>query len=91
MAARLDTLRRVEPVLTAAASRRPDDFLPGLQSLRRLLATGAAAAPADLSAVERALLRLLPPVNPLPGRASETDPSLAMPYFRALQVTEGKP
>ncbi len=88
--ARMETLRRVEPILTAAATRRPDDFLPGLQALRRLLANGP-IADTDSAALERALLRLLPPASPLPDRAPQADPLLAAPYFQALQAGEGKP
>ena len=91
--ARQETLRRVEPALTAAATHRPDDFLPGLQALRRLATAGAgdAADAADLPVLERALLRLLPPATPLPERPPEVDPSLAASYFRALQSHEPKP
>ncbi len=84
-ATRMETLRRVEPILTAAATRRPDDFLPGLQSLRRLLASDPTANPADQTALERALLRLLPAADPLPIRAPDAAPSLAKPYFQALR------
>ena len=84
-----EALRRVEPILTAAATRRPDDFLPGLQSLRRLLAAAPAApAAAAAAALERALLRLLPPAHPLPARVPASAPSLAAPYFQALQTGE---
>ncbi len=83
--ARLETLRRVEPALTAAATRQPDDFLPGLQSLRRLLANAGTDAD-DVPLLERALLRLLPPVYPLPSRAVEAAPALAAPYFKTLQT-----
>lgn len=88
---RAEILRRVDPILMAAATHQPDDFLPGLQALRRLLADpGADADAAGSSALERALLRLLPPANPLPVRAPEADPTLAAPYFQALQNGEGK-
>ncbi len=84
--ARMVPLQRVEPILTAAAIRQPDEFLPGLQSLRRLLANGDT----DAAALERALLHLLPPANPLPARTPQTDPSLATPYFQALQTGEAE-
>ncbi len=87
---RTESLRRVEPILTAAATRQPDDFLPGLQSLRRLL-TNAAADDSDLPPLERALLRLLPPANPLPVRPPQAASSLTAPYFQALQAGEAKP
>ena len=88
---RVETLRRVEPVLTAAATRQPDEFLPGLQTLHRLLLADGAAEPAESSApLERALLRLLPPANPLPARAPDVAPSLDAAYFQALQTGEAK-
>ena len=74
-------LRQVEPALTAAATRQPDVFLPGLQVLRQTVAGSAAG---DRAALRRALLRLLPPTRPLPERAAEGDPALAGKYFRAL-------
>ena len=86
---RADTLRRVEPILTAAATRRPDDFLPGLQSLRRLLADGSADA-ADLPPLERALLRLLPPANPLPTRAPDAAPIARRALFPGPASWGGK-
>ncbi len=88
--ARTDALRRVEPILTTAATRQPDEFLPGLQSLRRLLTNGTSETP-DTPPLERALLRLLPTANPLPERTLQADPLLAAPYFQALQTGESKP
>ncbi len=89
----LDALRRVEPALTAAATRQPEVFLAGLQVLRRMTAGGAANGEEDRAALRRALLRLLPPARALPERAGVADPSLAGPYFRALSIAnpeEGK-
>ncbi len=92
----LVTLRRVEPAFTAAATRQPEVFLPGLQVLRRLVAENGRAGddPEEFAVLRRALLRLLPPARPLPDRATEPDPSLAGSYFRALQPmdrTEAQP
>ena len=83
-------LRQVEPALTAAATRQPEVFLPGLQALRQTVAGGTGG---DHTALRRALLRLLPPARPLPERGLEADPALAGKYFRALasDPTEGKP
>ena len=77
--------QEIEPALTAVATRQPDDFLPGLQALRRLRANGSAAA-SDLPIVQRALLRLLPSAPALPERAVDPAPTLAAPYFQALQT-----
>ena len=76
-------LRQAEPALTAAATRQPEVFLAGLQTLRRAVAGEVVA---DQAALRRALLRLLPPARPLPGRAAEGDPALAGEYFRALSI-----
>ena len=87
-----DTLRRVDPILTAAATRQPDEFLGGLQALHRLLANADGAAnAADGRALEGALLRLLPPALPLPDRTVEDEATLDAPYFQALQSEEAKP
>lgn len=85
----LAALRRVEPALTAAATRQPDVFLPGLQILRRLAAENGRAGsdPEEYSRLRRALLRLLPAARPLPDRGVESDPALEGSYFRALQVS----
>ncbi len=80
-------LRQVEPALTAAATRQPDVFLPGLQVLRQIVAGDAGR---DFAALRRALLRLLPPARPLPERAAETDPTLAGKYFLALPSIPGE-
>ena len=79
------TWQEIEPALTAAATRQPDDFLPGLQALRRLRAGGPDAT-VELPAVQRALLRLLPPAQSLPERVSDQASALATPYFQALQT-----
>ena len=87
-----ETLRRVEPALTAAATRQPDEFLPGLQALHRLLAATAASGgnDEDARALESALLRLLPPARALPGRIVDAAPALDGPYFQALQAGEAR-
>ena len=86
----LDALRAVEPVLTAAATRQPETFLDGLQTLRRVRA-GEAGTDADaLRPLERALWRLLPAFNELPARGSESVPGMADAYARALQDAEAK-
>ncbi len=88
----LATLRRVEPALTAAATRQPEVFLPGLQALRRLVADEGRANgdPQEGPALRRALLRLLPPARPLPDRAVEADPALAKSYFQTLQTSPSR-
>ena len=91
----LGSLRRVDSALTAAATRQPEVFLKGLQTLRQLVAEGGRARndPEEYSELRRALLRLLPAARPLPQRAVESDPTLAGSYFRALQASgnlEGK-
>ncbi len=89
----LDALRRVEAPLTAAATRRPEVFLDGLQILRRLRA-GEGPAPADaagLRPLERALWRLLPTASARPDRAPEAAPPLTEAYLKALQDEEAKP
>ena len=88
--ARGETLRRVAPVLNDAATRQPDEFLPGLQTLHRLLLADGAAAESTVP-LERALLRLLPPANPLPARVRDAAPSLDAAYFEALQNGEAQP
>ena len=85
-----DDLTTIEPALTAAATRQPDEFLPGLQALRRLRA-GNADPVHEQPILQRALLRLLPPSNPLPGRADEPAPALAARYFQALRTGEAAP
>ena len=85
-----ETWQAVEPALTAAATRQPDDFLPGLQALRRLRAEGTDFA-RELPVVQRALLRLLPPAQPLPDRVDDPAPRLSTSYFQALQTGEAAP
>ena len=87
----LADLARIEPPLTAAATRQPDVFLPGLQALRRLQAPGGARADDDVAAVQSALLRLLPPARAQPDRREEAAPGLAAPYLRALRPPEDRP
>ena len=88
----LDALRRAEPALTGAATRRPEAFLDGLQILRRLRAgEGAAVSTADaLRPLERALWRLLPPASALPERAAEPEPAMADAYDKTLKGAEAK-
>jgi hypothetical protein len=76
------TLRSVEPALTAAATKRPEAYLAGLQALRRVEA--GARIGDDLELIERALLGLLPPAGPLPERRREAAPSLAGSYYDSL-------
>ncbi len=85
-----DALTGVEPALTAAAIRQPDDFLPGLQALRRLRA-GSANPEQEQTALQSALLRLLPPVNALPRCMEEPAPGLAARYLGTLQGAEALP
>lgn len=80
----IETLGTVEPALTAAATRQPDRFFPGLQLLRHLRATDSDPA-TDQAALIPALLALLPPANPLPVRPADPAPALAAPYFQQLQ------
>ena len=87
----LDALRRAEPALTAAATRRPEVFLDGLQVLRRLLSGDFPTAPDALRPLEQALLRRLPPVSSLTDRALEPAPALSNAYFKALGAGEAKP
>ena len=92
----LAALRRVEPALTAAATRQPDAFLPGLQILRRLAADDGRVGtdPTEYPTLRRALGRLLPPARSLPDRAVEADPALARSYDEALSSAanpEGRP
>ena len=77
---------KVEPALAAAATRQPEEFLSGLRALR----TGSRSV-ADLAALRRALLRLLPPAKPLPERAEASTGTLAARYFQALQAPEEPP
>ena len=84
----LDALRPVEPVLTAAATRQPEVFLDGLQTLRRVCAGDGAMNADALRPLQRALWRLLPPATGLPVRGSESVPSMADAYAKALQDTE---
>ena len=58
-----ETWQTVEPALTTAATRQPDDFLPGLQALRLLRAGGADDRPRDPRRAAR------PPAAPAPGAA----------------------
>ena len=85
-----DALGKIEPALTAAATRQPDEFLPGLQALRRRRA-GQADPVGEQPALQRALLRLLPPANPLPARADEPAPALVARYRQDLQPEEDAP
>ena len=87
------TLRRVEPALTAAATRQPEVFLPGLQALRRVTANGGRTDgdPEEGNVLRRALLRLLPPARPLPDRFEETDPALAKSYLQTADNPERQP
>ncbi len=86
----LDALRQVEPVLTAAATRQPEMFLDGLQTLRRVRAGDAVAGADALRPLERALWRLLPASNELPVRGSEPAPTMADAYAKALRDAEAK-
>ncbi len=86
----LDALRQVEPVLTAAATRQPETFLDGLQTLRRVRAGDAVSTADALRPLERALWRLLPAATGLPARGSESAPSMADAYAKALQDTEAR-
>ena len=79
-------LRRVEPVLTAAANRQLEAALDGLRALRGLLADGAFRNAGDFQLLERALLHLLPVANRLPDRARDPEPSMSGPYFEALKL-----
>ena len=82
-----ETWQAVELALTAAATRQPDDFLPGLQALRLLRADHPNSA-RELPAVESALLRLLPPAQSLPTRPDDLHPALSTPYLQALETGE---
>lgn len=85
-----ETLSRLEPALTAAATRQPDAFLPGLTALRGLRANGDQPA-ALLQILERALLRLLPAASALPASTDENAPELAAPYYQALEAKGSRP
>lgn len=80
----LDALRKVEPTLTKAATEEPDRFLGALQELRSAQ-TREGARP-NHSALERALLELLPRADARPSRRDEISTSLAEPYFRHLET-----
>ena len=82
-----NALAKIEGSLTVAATRQPDEFLPGLQALRRLQAGGADPA-ADQPILQRALLLLLPPANVLPERTGDPASALAASYFQHLQTGE---
>jgi hypothetical protein len=82
-------LAAAEPALTAAATRQPERFLAGLQSLRSVLA-GSAFAETDLRRIKEALWQLAPERGSEPGRRQETEPSLSAPYFRALSGEGGR-
>jgi hypothetical protein len=84
-------LRRVEPALTVAATSRPQAFLAGLQALRRVEAGAGARTGKDLELIERALLGLLPPAEPLPERRLEAAPALAGSYYDACANSTGNP
>lgn len=85
--ARLDA---IQAPLAAAATRQPEEFLAGLQALRQRQAGQALTADA-LSTLQRALLRLLPPANPLPARRDEPAPALAARYSENLQTGGASP
>ena len=86
-----ELLGQIEPALTAAATRQPETFLEGLQALRTLRGdSGAGAAAPTLLALERALLRLLPPAGALPVRAPDPAPGWSRAYTDALQAAAGE-
>jgi hypothetical protein len=80
----IEALRRIEPVLTVAATAKPEIFLDGLRALRRLLAGDRGRPSDDLAPLEHALFHLLPAADPLPERPCDPAPSLTGAYFRAL-------
>jgi hypothetical protein len=86
-AAQIETLRRIETALTAAATAKPETFLDGLRALRRVLAGNDSRPEEDFGSLEQALFRLLPPPNSLPDRAIDPAPSLSRSYFEALSQT----
>lgn len=84
------TLARLEPALTAAATRQPDAFLSGLAALR-LLRNDAREQTASLPVLEGALLRLLPPVHALPVCTEQDAPETAAIYYHTLEAGHPQP
>jgi hypothetical protein len=80
----LEALERAEPALVRAATDEPENFLAGLEELRRLQSSGATGS-AGASKLEAALLRMLPPVKRAPARQEEVSPALAPSYFERLE------
>ncbi|WP_462264819.1 hypothetical protein [Mucilaginibacter sp.] len=77
-------LQAVAPQLNQFAAEQGGRYLKAVTALRQLLSTSKPIA-ADKAIVEAALLRMLPPVKPLPNQAaSAADMSLGKSYYQHL-------
>ena len=81
------SLGRVQPALTAAATRQPELYLSPLQTLRSLAARSWPASEQEVAGLQKALLHLLPPASAQPVRRHDAGRGAAL-YFQALEKLE---
>jgi hypothetical protein len=80
----IHTLQLANQQLSERASAQPELYLPAVSALRKIIATGKAKS-AEISAIEKAIQRILPASELLPSAPQNTaDMGLSSGYYKNL-------